>query len=57
LQKHQENNKNCEKATKIEEKRWVAEWLSFLAENFAKKGLESCSCRVLTWKSGTVGHR
>ena len=37
LEQHQEEDYNCEKAAKIEEKRWIAEWLAFLAEDSAEE--------------------
>ena len=37
LEQNQEEDQNCEKAAKIEEKRWVAEWLAFLAEDSAEE--------------------
>ena len=37
LEQNQEEDQNCEKAAKIEEKRWIAEWLAFLAEDSAEE--------------------
>jgi hypothetical protein len=37
LEQHQNEDQNCEKAAKIEEKRWIAEWFAFLAENSAEE--------------------